>query len=97
MTDNSHGGTMPGQAGETCTASELCARIRAEYREMPGLCLTPAQAARLWDLTPGVCAQVLQMLAAEGTLVCTRDVRYVAAVHGCCGWRGGRGARPEQT
>jgi hypothetical protein len=57
---------------------ELLARIRAEYREMPGLCLTPAQAARLWGLTPGVCAEVLQALVAEGALVCTRDVRYIA-------------------
>jgi hypothetical protein len=59
---------------------ELLARIRAEYREMPGLCLTPAQAARLWGLTPGACAEVLQALVADGTLTCTRDVRYVAAV-----------------
>jgi hypothetical protein len=58
---------------------ELIARIRAEYREMPGLCLTPAQAARLWGLTPGACAEVLQALVAEGTLICTREVRYVAA------------------
>jgi hypothetical protein len=46
---------------------------------MPGLCLTPAQAARLWGLTPGVCSEVLQALVAEGALICTRDARYVAA------------------
>jgi hypothetical protein len=72
---------MPGQAGETCISSELLARIRSEYRDMPGLCLTPAQAARLWGLAPGVCTQVLEALVAEGALACTRDVRYVTAVH----------------
>jgi hypothetical protein len=46
---------------------------------MPGLCLTAAQAARLWGLTPGVCAEVLQTLVAEGALICTREARYVAA------------------
>jgi hypothetical protein len=25
-------------------------RVRGEFREMPGLCLTPAQASRLWGL-----------------------------------------------
>jgi hypothetical protein len=70
---------MPGRAAEACVSSELLARIRAEYREMPGLCLTSAQAARLWGLTPGVCAQVLQALVAEGALIRTPEVRYVAA------------------
>lgn len=58
--------------------SELLARVRGEYREMPGLHLTLAQAARLWGLTPDVCATVLRALVAEGTLTCTREVHFVA-------------------
>jgi hypothetical protein len=72
--------TLTRETGETCVSSELLGRIRAEYREMPGLRLTPAQAARLWGLTPGVCAEVLQALVAAGVLTCTREVRYIAAV-----------------
>ncbi len=32
---------------------DLATRARAEFREMPGMCLTTAQAARLWQLSPG--------------------------------------------
>jgi hypothetical protein len=46
----------------------LHARIRAEYHEMPGMRLTVAQAARLFDLEPARCAHVLQTLVSEGVL-----------------------------
>ena len=32
------------------TKDDLTTRARAEFREMPGMCLTTAQAARLWQL-----------------------------------------------
>jgi hypothetical protein len=32
------------------TIEETLQRVRGEFREMPGLCLTPAQASRLWGL-----------------------------------------------
>jgi len=32
-------------------------RVREEFREMPGLRLTPAQATRLWGLEQDVCRQ----------------------------------------
>ena len=44
------------------------ARIRAEYREMPGMRLTPAQASRLFNLEPRYCARVLDGLVADGVL-----------------------------
>jgi len=44
------------------------ALIRAEYREMPGMCLTVAQAARLFNIDPGACARALETLVADGTL-----------------------------
>jgi hypothetical protein len=43
-------------------------RIRAEYREMPGMRLTLAQAARLFALEPACCAQALDRLVADGAL-----------------------------
>jgi hypothetical protein len=71
--------TVTQESREPPVSPELLARIRAECQEMPGLCLTPAQAARLWGLTPSVCAEVLQALVAQGALTCTRDACYVAA------------------
>ena len=46
----------------------LHARIRAEYREMPGMRLTVAQAARLFNLEPIRCAQLLDALVSAGAL-----------------------------
>lgn len=46
----------------------LHARIRSEYHEMPGLRLTAAEAARLFNLEPALCAQVLKALVTDGTL-----------------------------
>jgi hypothetical protein len=37
-------------------------RIREEFREMPGLRLTPEQATRLWGVDHGVCKQVIDRL-----------------------------------
>ena len=54
----------------SCAGDEhaLCARIRAEFDEMPGLNLTLLQAARLFDLEPARCARVLGDLVASGVL-----------------------------
>jgi hypothetical protein len=49
--------------------ADLCALIRAEYREMPGLNLTLRQAIRLWSAEPPVCARALDGLVNEGFLV----------------------------
>ncbi|MGE3840311.1 MAG: hypothetical protein AB7I50_01865 [Vicinamibacterales bacterium] len=51
------------------TARErLVARVRAEYRDMPGLCLTLAQAGRLFGVSLPACSRILQQLIDEGTL-----------------------------
>lgn len=63
---------------ERHAARDLLDRIRAEYREMPGLSLSQSQAARLWGLSTERCAGVLEMLIAHGELVCTPNGRYVA-------------------
>jgi hypothetical protein len=54
----------------------LC-RIRAEYREMPGLTLTPAQAQRLWGLDRGSCDTLLTDLVTTGFLARTFDGAFV--------------------
>jgi hypothetical protein len=43
-------------------------RVRAEFLEMPGLRLTPAQARRLWNLEGELCGAVIEALVAEAFL-----------------------------
>jgi hypothetical protein len=43
-------------------------RVRGEFNEMPGLRLTPEQAARLWALEPRACGEVLTKLVASSFL-----------------------------
>ena len=43
-------------------------RIREEFREMPGLRLTPAQATRLWGLEEDTCAAVIDRLVSAAYL-----------------------------
>jgi hypothetical protein len=57
----------------------LLARVRAEFREMPGLCLTAAQARRLWALDGAVCDTLLAALIQDGFLRRTRDGSFVRA------------------
>jgi len=60
-------------------AEILATRIRGEYREMPGLQLTFAQARLLWQLDAATCSAVLQILVNEGFLMGTPDGKFVAA------------------
>jgi hypothetical protein len=43
-------------------------RVRHEFLEMPGLCLTTPQAARLWGLDRAVCEQVIEVLVQSAFL-----------------------------
>ena len=43
-------------------------RIREEFREMPGLRLTTAQAMRLWGLEQPMCRAVIDALVASAFL-----------------------------
>ena len=43
-------------------SERLLRRIRAEFLEMPGLCLTIQQAQRLWSLEPRACEARLNSL-----------------------------------
>ena len=46
----------------------IATRIRGEFNEMPGLCLTMQQARRLWALDDATCVHVLDDLLTEGFL-----------------------------
>jgi hypothetical protein len=59
--------------------STLLLRIESEYREMPGLKLTEAQARRLWDLDGDTCNLVLTTLMEQRFLKCTASGMYVRA------------------
>ena len=48
-------------------------RVREEFREMPGLRLTPAQATRLWGLEDDACREVID------TLVAAEFLRWTSA------------------
>jgi hypothetical protein len=57
-----------GAAAPGCDEHELYARIRGEYRELPGLRLTLPQAARLFNLELTGCERVFDALVREGFL-----------------------------
>jgi hypothetical protein len=57
----------------------LVQRVREEFREMPGLRLTFAQACRLWQLDTATCRVVLECLTRDGVLLQTRLGHYIAA------------------
>lgn len=52
-------------------------RAEAEYLEMPGLKLTPAQASRLWHLDAAASATLLDSMVDAGVLYRTRDGAYL--------------------
>ena len=55
---------------------DLAGLIRAEYLEMPGLCLTLAQAVRLWNADRDQCLAVLESLKREGFLDYRRGLYF---------------------
>ena len=72
MTDVHH----PPVAAEASDANAR-SRVTAEFREMPGLCLTDAQAARLFNLDVGRCRRLLSELVSEGVLWAERGVFHI--------------------
>jgi hypothetical protein len=58
-------------------AATMLHRIRGEFREMPGLKLTIAQAARLWHLDPASSRVFLDALVLDGLLRRKADGVYL--------------------
>lgn len=72
MADRDGATTLPAD-----TALPLGGRIQSEFLEMPGLRLTPAQAARLWALDRKTSERLLETLVTTGFLLKTRDGAYL--------------------
>ena len=62
----------------TTRITDLLTVIRAEYEEMPCLCLTRDQVRRLWALEPRACDHMLRALVDAGYLKVTPN-GYVRA------------------
>ena len=60
-------------------AGDLVRRIEGEYREMPGLNLTLAQAERLWGVDQPTCLRVLTLLVTRRVLKRTQTGTYLRA------------------
>jgi hypothetical protein len=73
--------SFSGHAARPDSLDEIVRRVRAEYKEMPGLSLTVAQAQRLWTLDPSTCGIVLRRLVESRFLRTTARGRYVRAEH----------------
>ena len=63
-----HTGNSSSKKGLTVELQNVIERVRGEFNEMPGLRLTPEQAARLWGLDAGSCNQVLRSLVSSSFL-----------------------------
>jgi hypothetical protein len=59
-------------------AAAWLVRVRAEYREMPGLSLTQPQMRRLWGFQPQTCEAVVDVLVTSHVLRRTPNGSYVA-------------------
>ena len=59
--------------------TRLLHRVRSEFLEMPGLRLTPAQAARFWALDRATSERILDGLTATGFLFRNREGAYLRA------------------
>ena len=65
--------------GQQDTRALITERVRGEFREMPGLTLTLAQAGRLWSLDTDICRDVLTQLVATGFLCRRTDGAFCRA------------------
>ena len=78
--DNAHTDQVAPQQGPSVLAfDEAVRRAEAEFREMPGLKLTQAQAARLWSCDIQLADAVLLQLAESLFLVRTRSGSFCRA------------------
>ena len=68
----------PQKPAETTAAlNDVLNRIEGEYYEMPGMCVTPPQAQRLWGLDSTTCELVLTTLVERGVVRRTHRGMYV--------------------
>jgi hypothetical protein len=63
----------------SASTTSITDRVRGEFREMPGLTLTLAQAGRLWSLDTPTCNEVLSELVQIGYLCRTASGAFCRA------------------
>jgi hypothetical protein len=56
---------------------DVLQRVQGEFVEMPGLCLTAAQAQRLWGLDREMCDRLLEALVEAKFLSQRRDGSFI--------------------
>ena len=76
VADNRQGAMEFMDAG---SQESLLRRIRSEFYEMPGMCLTVTQASRLWNMDRQTAEMALHLLVERGFLTRTDDGRFMAA------------------
>jgi len=55
----------------------LTQRLCREFRVIPGLCLTPVEASRLFGVPPDICQRLLTALVKDGVLTQRSDGRFL--------------------
>jgi hypothetical protein len=60
----------------------LVTRIKSEFNESPGMCLTLRQGARLWGIAPEECARIVDLLVSQEFLRWTRNGELVRTESG---------------
>jgi hypothetical protein len=63
-------------------ADALVTRIKSEFNESPGMCLTVRQGARLWGIAPEECAKLVDRLVSEEFLRWTRNGELIRSESG---------------
>lgn len=66
---------------DTSSRDALLQQLRTELRHTPGLALTLAQAARLFNVAPATCERLIATLASEGAVELRADGRIVSMLH----------------
>ncbi len=61
------------------TRALITERVRGEFRELPGLTLTLAQARKLWSVDAATCTEVLSHLVTVGFLCRKADGAFSRA------------------
>ena len=84
----------PNRTAAVMDTDALVTRIKSEFNESPGMCLTLRQGARLWGIAPEECAKVVDRLVAEQFLRWTRNGELVRSESGGYRSRAGLETRP---
>jgi hypothetical protein len=69
-------GSVRAERRDGAARHALLCRIHSEFEEMPGLSLSPAQAGKLFGLSPDVALRILEQLTTARVLCVGSDGRF---------------------